>query len=334
MNRKVCAQCGATDPTGLSRCPWCGGSGVRSAADTLVFLQRPAGFGKRAMLRGKLEDLLDGMTTSHALRPVLGSRRPLVAAPGAGAREIVERLSASSVPAVAINGSDVWKRLPRGFTWMVLWVIAFGAYAGLSSAPMFLWLTPIYAALLVAGAVHALRQPLIENPKAETSLPRKVERRVATALGELRGDRSRELLGDLVRLARVLYRHPSSNSGERFVDVAETVRTDLRDLLVQASDLALQLDRLDETVRILDESEAEVPDSDRTDVLARCVEVRERLDAKLSEAIVNLGRAERLSADTPAGAADQIGEAARSIERHFHDQHEAQEEIAQLLGES
>jgi hypothetical protein len=128
--------------------------------------------------------------------------------------------------------------MPSHFLLMVCAVCLLGSMAGTQVAPL-LWFSPLFGTVLLVAAQRSASRPLL-RPADHAQLPAETETALRKAFAHAQG-RPRELLGDLVRIAR-----PLVATLERDGDPA-LVAGSLSELLVAASATTLEVSRLNTT---------------------------------------------------------------------------------------
>jgi hypothetical protein len=172
--------------------------------------------------------------------------------------------------------------------------------------PYYLWTSPALVTVLAAGALVATK-PLVPGLPPLTALPRTVRRRVIDVSRRLTPGAARSLLVDLVTLAALN-------------------RSDADDLIMAACDAAQDLDRLDQTIAVLDTRR------DRSgDVLARGEAARDRIVQRFLDAITVVSHAGREAA-TASDADSRLTEATAELARTVAAESAAAREVAALLG--
>jgi hypothetical protein len=150
---------------------------------------------------------------------VLGLK-PLARVPDGMAETAVDRLAARGLSARAVPVRSAWRMIPFGLWALALLAVGLGLWAGRVVHPGLFWSSPVFAALLLAGAASAGRLPLAELPAGS----------------------ARELFGGLVRLVRHL-------AGSGIVDGRAEL---LGEILPLACRGARELARLDEALALLE----------------------------------------------------------------------------------
>jgi hypothetical protein len=297
-----CMLCDGPDPLGTGLCPSCGGSA--DAGEWLVFLQRGER-GSSAAVEGRLAVLLPALAADA--RAAARGERPLVAATQECARRIVEELGQRQLPARTLRRSSVLAALPGVFYLMLLAVLGAGIAAGLQVAPLLVWITPIFAGLLLASAGRSATTPLIAVRRGPRELPVRIEQTLVATLADLPPGTARSLLADITRMGRVTYgqlRRDGDPRGaapvlEELLAASLSAATDLAELDASLSRFEHQRDRL-----------AARP-ATWMDALARCERTRDALVQRLLEAMTVLGKLQGQTADfgeTYSGLAESVAE--------------------------
>jgi len=236
MSDARCAICGGTDVFGLGLCAECSVSDPR--ADSLVFVRRSARGADRMAAGERLAQMLGELADTADGRAALRGERALLRMPADLANHAVHALEQQGVPARKLGRPRAWLAMPSHFMVMVSAVAFMGMMAGTLNPPL-LWLSPLLATVLLFVAQRSASKPLL-RPPAEASLPAATESAIREAFARTSG-RPRELLGDLVRMAR-----PLVASLKREGDPA-AVAASLAELLAAAAATALEVSRLETT---------------------------------------------------------------------------------------
>ncbi len=231
-----CLVCGTIDVEGLAICRRCGSAEQRS--DELIFLE--AGNAReRSDLQAQLLSWFGGSKAAGHRDVVLGLK-PLARVPDGMVEAAVDRLASRGISAHTVPVRSVWRMVPAGLWLLALLAVGLGLWAGRDVHPALLWSSPVFAALLLMGAVSAGRRPLLNREPRGPRLDPDLEREVLATAAELPPGTARELFGGMVRLARHLA--GSAETGQQAL-VAE--------ILPVACRGAQQLVRLDEALALL-----------------------------------------------------------------------------------
>ncbi len=224
----MCLLCGERELLGLPVCPDCGVTSPK-VADTLVFVKPDPVHADRLRIARTLEGLLSGRTHAEHRRLVAAGHRALIRVPGASAGRVLEYLADIGVPAVARPTRRVWGSVPSLLYVIVAAVVVFGLAAGLTTIPMFLWSSPLFAALLLVAAQTRLRQPVIEA-NGRPAFASKSGPEAVSTLAALPEGQARDLLAQLVKAAQPLARGPQAPDVAQILKLACRAATDLADL--------------------------------------------------------------------------------------------------------
>jgi serine/threonine protein kinase len=315
-----CLLCGGPDPLGLALCPACGG-GSAGAFDTLVFLDPPTGREQRREAETRLAALLPAFSAG-AVEAVRGER-PVFRIAGESAPRVLQELARHRLPARSIAARRSWSRLPAGVCLTVGSVLAGGGIAGMTVMPLFLWTTPLFAALLLASARRDLITPLVASPRRRAELPGELEREVLQALTQLPDGTARSLLADLTRMAHGLFGRLRRTGDTR------NLGPELAELLTASCAAAADLAALDEHLSRLErqrERQAHLP-AGWLDALSRCERSRDALVQRLLEAMTVLGQLQSM----PAGSGNDLAVLTQGLQGEASAQAAAVKEIEQLL---
>jgi hypothetical protein len=323
-----CVLCGGTDPLGLGLCLACGGAAA-GAANTLVFLQRPAGGSERQVIAARLGELLPS-AASQAGRAAGRGERPLFRVTPEGSAQVLDALDRRKLPARAIPASRAWTMIPAGYATMLVAVTIAGLGAGLAAAPLFLWTTPVVGGLLLYAAGQTVRTPLVASSRGAGGLPPALEAQVVRALAELPSGTAQSLLADITRLARPLFGRLERAGEDRDSPTA------LHDLIgsacAAAGDLAMLDDNLGRFERERARAASHAPEW--LDALARSERARDALVQRLLEAMTVLGRLQSQATSAVTAEDGTLAEVTRDLRAEAEAQAAAAREIATLLGEA
>ena len=280
-----CVVCDAPEPFGLSICPACGGS-ADGAGDTLVFVKPEGSRDERRRIGERLEPLLDGRTHDAERGLVAGGHRALIKIPKAAADTVVRRLAARGIPARVASARTSWARLPLPFYALLTSTVVVGGLAGLTSAPLLAYASPLVAVLLLFTAQYQAAKPAVRNRERQPAFGRDLDTLVTTTFAALPRGAARSLLASVVRAAESVERllHQTAAPG-----IAEG---DLEDLVRRACDAAVRLSDLDESLRQYEEN-TELADGTASawmDQWVTAERMRDGLTHKLLESVTLLNR--------------------------------------------
>jgi serine/threonine-protein kinase len=323
-----CVLCGGTDPLGLGLCLACGGAAA-GAANTLVFLQRPAAGSERQAIAARLGELLPSAASQAGLAAGRGER-PLFRVTPEGSAQVLDALERRKLPARAIPASRAWTMIPAGYATMLLAVTIAGLGAGFAAAPVLLWTTPVIGGLLLYAAGQTVRTPLVASPRGTRGLPPALEAQVVRALAELPSGTAQSLLADVTRLARPLFGRLERAGADR--DSPTTLHDLVGSACVAATDLAMLDDNLGRFER--ERARAAPHAAEWLDALARSERARDALVQRLLEAMTVLGRLQSQATSAVTAEDGTLAEVTRDLRAEAEAQAAAAREIAALLGEA
>jgi hypothetical protein len=278
MSESRCAICGGADVFGLGLCTECSVSDPR--ANSLVFVRRSARADDRVATAERLATLLGELADTADGRAAVRGERALLRVPADHAGHAVHALEQRGVPARALARPRAWMAMPAHFTLMVSAVTFMGMMAGTQNSTL-LWMTPLFATLLLFVAQRSAEKPLL-RPPAVASLPAVTESALREAFARAEG-RPRELLGDLVRMIR-----PLVASLEREGDPA-AIADSLAELLTAAAATTLEVSRLETTEttvqNVLSSGDARDVSPDLIAAAQRCGEAAATGTRRLVEAV-------------------------------------------------
>jgi predicted Ser/Thr protein kinase len=315
----ACDVCGTVDPMALGTCPACAAA---DDPDALVYLPAGAAPAHRRGLEEWLLDSLGGAVRTADVRDAARGERPIVSLSGSAAERTVGVLAARGVTAERVSRAHAWRRLPLSFVALVVLVLVSGVTAGFFAAPQMLPLTPLFASLLALIAVRRAQAPIwLPRAGAEPELPPEVRAGVRETLSRLPDGPARRLLRDIIRMASGLY------GGASEMDDADLTEV-LPELLRLSSDAALDLQQLDDSLRVLEDRAA----SDESDVrwldtASRAGRARDALVQRLLETLAGLGRARVASVAAPT----RLGDLARRLDTDARLRQEAWQEVEAAL---
>ena len=305
-----CVLCGSTAAAGLSRCPDCDGIPA-GRADTLIFATPPGELA--AMMTAR--DALSGMasTVPHPPDVAAAARgaRALARTAAGTADRVLTRFRERGVPVRASRRGHAWSAVPATLYGLAISVAVVGLYAGFTRSTALWVATPAVVGGLLIAAHRLVQRPLFAPRLRRPLLAPALDRKVAGALEQLPEGPARAMLMDLARLAS-----------------AVPALQDAADLVDQATDAALDLQRLDDALTLLERRRAEAqgvagPWMDSLSALERA---RDRLMQRLLDAMTVLSR-------MPAGGSGERPEleaATQALARRM----EAMEEVERLMGAS
>ncbi|MDZ4865036.1 MAG: protein kinase [Gemmatimonadota bacterium] len=304
-----CLVCGTIDVEGLTVCRRCGT--MEQGSDGLIFLDP----GSAEHRDDRLAQLLVWFGGSRAAghRDVVLGLKPLARVPDGMAEAAVDRLAARGLSARAVPVRSVWRMIPFGLWALALLAVGLGMWAGRVIHPALFWSSPVFAALLLAGAASAGRLPLLDRKPRGARLSPELEREVLATAAELPAGSARELFGGLVRLVRHL-------AGSGIVDGRAEL---IGEILPLACRGARGLARLDEALALLDR------DSDTAADPAARGDLGHRRDRMVQCLLETQGGLRRIIALPPAedGVEAQLRNLVDRIEREA----EAGSEVRELL---
>jgi predicted Ser/Thr protein kinase len=315
-----CVLCNGPDPLGLGLCPACGGDAGPS--DSLVFLQRPPG-GEARLAESRLVAALPTIADAGA---AIRGERPLFRASVGGAERIIEVLARRELPARAVPVRSAMSALPVGFFFMLSAVLIAGTAAGMDTAPSLRWITPVFAGLLLVGALRTAATPMLSPRGHAVELPDDVARPLLSTLAELPPGTARDLLADLTRMGHGLY------AGLRRTGDSQNSAAVLGELLLASASAASDLALLDANLSRFERQRERLAarPSGSMETLARCERTRDALVQRLLEAMTVLGQLQGQTADLGAEESELAGSIAE-LRADSQARAAAAEEMAQLL---
>lgn len=276
MNSR-CAACGRPDALGLGLCAECGGSG--DAGDTLIFVRRGATGTDRRTAASRLADLLGGRVGTPEGRLAAHGGRPLIRVSAAVASAVCDSLERNGVSTRSVRVDRAVLAMPSHFFVMVAAMAATGTMAGVASGSVGLALiSPVLASAMLVVAHGSLRRPWLRAPDGET-LPGPAESAAVSAFARLGMGRPRELLADLVGLARPLIARLRLDG-----DIAG-LETTIGELLVAACGTALEVDRLETSAAVVRHEIGGDDDVALRSVAQRCEDAAAAGTRRLVEAV-------------------------------------------------
>lgn len=316
---RACEVCGAADPLGLGTCVACG-SGF---ADQLVFVERSTRRADRRGIEAWLVEASRGVIGREAARDVAEGRRPMVGLPAGAAAGVSGALSSRGVPVVVVPGRRAWSRAPVGFVALLGLVLGTGAYAGMAtSAPWLAAVSVVFAALLGIAVRRRLLEPVWAPDAGDAlSLPGPAEREVRATLLGLGEGRARRFLEDLAAVSASLTTADRDRGGDE-------VRAGVVELLHLACAAAVDLDRLDASLTVLERQGTEAAGDDLAEAIRRATVTRDAIVARFEAALAGLGRLQAASVEVPR----RLSELASDLAEDARRRREAWEEVRRLVG--
>lgn len=302
-----CVLCGSTAAAGLSRCPDCDGIPA-GRADTLIFATPPGEL--QAMMAAR--NALDGMasTVPHAPDVAAASRgaRALAGTAAGTADRVLARFRERGVPVRSLRRGHAWPAVPATLYGLAISVAVVGLYAGFTRSPTLWVTTPAVVGGLLIAAHRLVQRPLFAPGLRRPILAPALDRKVAEALGRLPSGSARAMLMDLARLGG-----------------AALAPEGAAELVDQATDAALDLQRLDDALTLLERrrEEAQGAPGPWVDSLSALERARDRLMQQLLDAVTLLGRMQA----GPAAGQPELAAATQALARRM----EAMEEVERLV---
>ncbi len=224
-----CLLCGEDGLFGLPVCPDCGVTSP-GVADTLVFVQPDTVHADRIRIARELEGLLVGHAHAEQRKLVAAGHRALIRVPGNTAGRVLAYLAGHGIPAVGRTTRRVWASVPMPFYGLVMAMAIIGSLAGIATGPIFLWTSPLLAALMLVAAQSRLRRPVIDAHGPRSAFAPEIERAVVSTLTSLPDGKARALLAELVQAAGSLAEGTQADEVEQVVQLACRAADDLSDL--------------------------------------------------------------------------------------------------------
>jgi len=315
----ACEVCGASDSLGLGTCVACG----TGLADALVFVERSTRRTDRRDIEAWLVEATRGVIGQDAARDVAEGRRPMVGLPAGAAVRVSTALSSRGIPVVVVPAGRAWSRAPIGLVTLLGLVLGTGTYAAIAtSVPWLAGISVLFAALLGLAVHRRLVEPVWAPAAGDAlALPEPAEREVRATLLGLGDGRARRLLEDL---AAVSASHVTADRDRR----GGEVRAGVVELLHLACAAAVDLDRLDASLAVLERQETEGGEGDLAEAIRRATVTRDAIVARLEEALAGLGRLQAASVEVPRRLDELAGELAEDARRRC----QAWEEVRRLAG--
>jgi hypothetical protein len=302
-----CVLCGSTAAAGLSRCPDCDGIPA-GRADTLIFAEPPGELRAMMAARNALGGMASSVPHSPEVAAASGGARALARTAAGSADRVLTRFRERGVPVRAVRRGHAWSAVPATLYGLAISVAVVGLYAGFTRSPALWVTTPAVVGVLLIAAHRMVQRPLFVPRLRRPTLAPALDRKVAEALGRLPSGPARAMLMDLARLGGAV---PAAEEAAELVD--------------QATDAALDLQRLDDALTLLERRREEAqgvpgPWMDSLNALER---TRDRLMQQLLDAVTLLGR---MQGGTSAGR-PELKAATEGLARRM----EAMEEVERLI---
>jgi hypothetical protein len=324
-----CPICGTPDLLDVGYCAGCAGAARSGPDDRLLYLKSDGGFVGRRQVGDYLFRKLGGTVSRASVARTVSGERPLLRVSARRAPELAERLREHGTEVVIIPASRAWTRIPTSLSGLLIAILVAGGLTGLARIPVMLVTTPLFAVLLFLMATRRLREPLLPAGPGDSDLPPRVHGRVCRAAADLGPGRARDLLIDLVSLARGLH------ADREVRDLSEVIEP-LDALLERSAAAAGALGALDESIAILVRSR----DASRSVgagpgllTIERAQETADLLAAKLADAVAALGRARGAAALSARAAASELAERAREIETDLEVRVLAMQDVKRALND-
>lgn len=323
-----CLVCGESVAEELGVCPACAATSEGAKGGTaLVFLRSPASRTDRRHRIEDLEDLLGAAARPPDVAAAATGGRALLRAPVAVAARAVGALERDGYPAFATSTLGALRRIPRPFSVLVASGLVVGVTAGAMGSTLIGLSSPAMAILLWLAALERVRRPVLDVRPQPSALPAAAEAEAVAVLSTLPLGTARDLLSDLLRLARLLA------AGDGFPHL-DPDGSDLGTALRSGAALAKDLDRLDRALALLDASSTHAgTEASVRDTVAGAERARDRLVQALLSGLAALGRAHAHLADAP-GAGAALREALTSLEQEAERHAAASAEVEALLARS
>jgi hypothetical protein len=318
-----CNACGRPDALGLGLCAECGGSG--GAGDTLIFVRRGANRGDRRATERRLAELLGGRVDTPDGRLAAHGGRALIRVPAAVSESVCETLEQHGVPSRSVGTARAVLAMPSHFFVMVAAMATTGTLAGIAAgSPGLAMLSPLLAgAMLVLGHRSMLR-PWLRAPEGE-ALPGAAESAAVAAFARLGAGRPRELLADLVGMARPLGARLRSDGDPGGLE------TTIGDLVVAASHTALEVDRLETSAMVVRDEMAGDEDVALRSVAERCENAAGTGTRRLVEAVAAVADAGGRTALIDGSATQRLAGLLRDLRVEADHREQALREIDRVL---
>lgn len=321
--RATCGACGRPDALGLGLCAECGGGG--DAGDTLIFVRRAPSRSDRMAAERRLAELLGVRVDTFDGRLAARGERALVRVPASVSEAVCESLESNGVPAHSIGAAKAVLAMPSHFFVMVMAMALAGTLAGIATGSSTLAaLGPLFATVLLAVAHRSLQQPWLRAPAGE-SLPGTAEAAVLAAFARLGAGRARELLADLVSMARPLIARLKRDG-----DPAGLTST-IADLVSAASETALEVDRLTTSAAVVRDEMDGADDGALQSAVHTCEDAARTGTRRLVDAVAAVADAGGRTAMLDGSASRRMEELLKDLRDEAGQMETARREIDRLL---
>lgn len=324
---EACAICGTPDLLDVGYCAGCAGAARSGADDRLLYLRPAGGFIGRRQVSDYLFERLGGAVSRSSVAGAVKGERPLLRVSSRRAAELATRLEVHGTSVTTVPPARAWTRIPRSFSFLLVGTLVAGGLAGLSRIPIMLVTTPLFSLLLFLMAFRRLREPLLPAGPGDSDLPPPVRARVCRAAADLGPGRARDLLIEMVVVARGLYTDPEVGTLSEITDPLDA-------LLERSAAAAGALGALDESVSVLVHGRRMQGTEHAAPgllTIERAQETADLLALKLADAIAALGRARGAAALSARAAASELAERAREIETDLEARVLAMQEVKRAL---
>jgi serine/threonine-protein kinase len=317
-----CLLCGADEPLGLGLCAGCAALRERGE-DTLILLHPPGHRAVREHSLLTLRQLAPG-ASPQALGEAAAGRRALARVPLAGSSRVLERLGELGLDGRAASGR--WAPMPWMLYGVAVAVVAMGWLAGRVGSPHFLWLSPLFATLLMLEGQRKARTPLLAAPGGSTLLSPAARERLAGTVAALPAGTALSLLAELARNAQALLSRMQDGTlpGDS---------GDVDALVLQACEAARDLAELEENLTRLEAagSHRTGPPARWGDAVTRAGQVRDALVQRMLDAITALGEARARAAEAASVGGDRLAELAAELRSEVTAYTDARREVEAAL---
>lgn len=319
-----CCGCGRPDALGIGLCAECGGAG--SSGDALIFVRRADTRADRLETGSRLGQLLGDRLATPDGRAVARGDRPLVRLPAIIADRTIDNLERHGVPARSVAIRSAWSAMPAHFFVMLGAVTLVGSAAGAAAWPALIAISPVVASLLLLVAHRSMSRPLLRARAAE-ALPDSVQHAVLSAFGRLGAGRPRELLADLVSMARPLL--ASLRASRDPGAIADTIEQ----LVIAACATALETDRLlDSATTVRDELlPGSGMESELRAAAERCDDAARTGIDRLVDAVATMANTNGRAASLEGAAGRRLAELTHALQLETGYREEALREVDRLL---
>jgi hypothetical protein len=224
---------------------------------------------------------------------------------------VLTRFRERGVPVRALRRGHAWSAVPATLYGLAISVAVVGLYAGFTRSTALWVATPAVVGGLLIAAHRLVQRPLFAPRLRRPLLAPALDRKVAGALEQLPEGPARAMLMDLARLAG-----------------AAPAPEDAAELVDQATDAALDLQRLDDALTLLERRRAEAQGvaGPWMDSLSAVERARDRLMQRLLDAMTVLSRIPAAG----SGERPELEAATQALARRM----EAMEEVERLTGAS